>query len=119
MRPKEDVTSFINSDQFIIPSPITLNYNFPLQPRPLIQKILHLPPWPVRVQRRVRPYTIPSPLLLQLWLQLALQHLHHVLAQHGEELVPVEGAAGSDVETLCGCVRRDDEVGRGRERVPR
>jgi hypothetical protein len=83
-----------------------------LQPslRPLIKQIRHLKPRPIRVQARRRPLTIPRPLLLQLWFKVVFQHLHDVLAQHGEELVTVEGAASGDVETFCAGVRRDDEV---------
>jgi hypothetical protein len=44
--------------------------------------------------------------------------MDHVLADDGEELVAVEGAAGGDVEALCAGVGRDDEVGACGECVP-
>ena len=61
-----------------------------LRLRPLVQEILHLEPRPVWVKRGSRPLTVPSPLLLVVRPQLTLQHLDHVLAKHGEELVAVK-----------------------------
>lgn len=89
-----------------------------LQPRHRVQQVVHLCPRPLRIQRRVRPLPIPSPLLRERRLQLALEHLRHVPAQHGEELVPVERAARRDVQALGRGVRRDDEVAARRKRVP-
>jgi hypothetical protein len=91
-----------------------------LQPRlgPTILQIGHLEPGPIRVQRRRRPLTVPGPLLLQVGPKVVLEHMDHVLADDGEELVAVEGAAGGDVEALCAGVGRDDEVGACGECVP-
>jgi hypothetical protein len=91
-----------------------------LQPRlgPLVQQIRHLKPRPVRVQARRRSLAVPGPLLLELRRQVVLEHLHNVLAEHREELVAVEGAAGSDVQALGAGVGRDDEVGGSGECVP-
>lgn len=85
---------------------------------PLVQQIRHFEARPVRVETRGGSFTVPSPLLLELGLEVVFEHLHDVLAQYGEELVAVEGAAGGDVETLCGGVGGDDEVGGGGEGVP-
>lgn len=92
--------------------------DFLLQPRHRINQILHLRPRPLWVQRRVGPLPVPGPFLHQVRLQLALEHLRHVLAQHGEELVPVERAARGKVQTLGRGVRGDDEVSAGCECVP-
>ena len=84
------------------------------QPRnhPPIQHPIHLPPRPIRIQARIRPRPLPRPLALERRLQRALEHLHHVLAEHGEEFPAVEVAAGGDEEGGGGCgVRGDDEVG--------
>lgn len=76
-----------------------------------VQQVPHLPPGPIRVEVWVGPLAIPRPLVHQLAVQLPFEHLHHVLAQHREELIPVEGAARRDVEVFGPGVRRDDEVG--------
>ena len=92
-----------------------------LQPRferRTFYQVLHFEPRPICEQCRIRPFTIPSPLLLQLWRKRAFQHLDHVLSEHGEELPAVEVAACCDVETICTGVRRNDEVGRACECVP-
>lgn len=83
-----------------------------------VQQVPHLPPGPIRVEVWVGPLAIPRPLVHQLAVQLPFEHLHHVLAQHREELIPVEGAARRDVEVFGPGVRRDDEVGRGGEGIP-
>jgi hypothetical protein len=72
-----------------------------LRLRPLIQKILHLKPRPVRVERGSRPLTVPCPLLLVVRPQFTLQHLNNVLAEHREELVAVERTACGDEQALC------------------
>lgn len=89
-----------------------------LQPRCGIGQILHLCPRPLRVQSWVGPLPVPGPLLRKLRRQLALKHLHDVLAQHREELVPVERAAGCYVEALGSRVWGDDKVSTGCEGVP-
>ena len=86
--------------------------------RLVLQKILHLKPRVIRKQGRVRPFSIPSPLLLQLRRQFAFQHLNNVLAEYGEELPAVEVATCCDKEILCTSVRRNDEVAGLRECVP-
>lgn len=62
--------------------------------------MLHLRVWVLDVLRRIRPLSIPRPLLDQFGLQIALEHLRNVFSKHGEELEAVERAAGCDVETL-------------------
>jgi len=83
-----------------------------------IHQILHFPPRPIRIILWPWPFAIPTPLLPQLVLQLALQHLRDILTQHGEEFVAVKGATCRDVEAFGAGVRRDDEVGCSGEGVP-
>lgn len=73
---------------------------------------------PVGVQGGIWPLAIPGPLLGQLGGEVALEHLDDVVAEDGEELPAVEGAACCDEESLCGGVWRDDEVGAGCECIP-
>jgi hypothetical protein len=61
-----------------------------LRLRPLVQQVVHLPPWPVWVQTRRRSLTVPSPLLLELRREVIFQHLNDVLSEDWEELVAVE-----------------------------
>ena len=72
----------------------------------------------VSKQTRVRPLTVPSPLVSELRRQPTLHHVNNVLAQDREEFETVEVAAGGDVQALGGGVRRDDEIGAGGEGVP-
>lgn len=85
---------------------------------PLVQQIGHLEARPVRVKTWSGPFTIPGPFLFELGLKVVFEHLHDVLAQHGEELVAVEGATGCDIEALCAGVGGNDEVGGGGECIP-
>lgn len=83
-----------------------------------IQQVPHLRIGELAVESCIGPLPVPSPLLLELRLELVLEHLHHVLAQHWEELVSVERAACRDVQTLGTCVRGDDEISTRCECVP-
>lgn len=61
-----------------------------LQPGSRVEQVSQLRVGELAVEGSIGTLAVPSPLLLELGLQLILEHLHHVLAQHGEELVPVE-----------------------------
>ena len=61
-----------------------------LQPGSRVKQVLQLRVGELAVKGSIGTLAVPSPLLLELGLQLVLKHLHHVLAQHGEELVPVK-----------------------------
>lgn len=89
-----------------------------LQLRCRLQEMLHLRVWILHVLGRVRSLSIPSPLLRQFGLQLALKHLCDVLAKHGKELEAVERTASCDVEPFGSRVRRNDKIRGGRESVP-
>lgn len=89
-----------------------------LQLRRRLQKVLHLRVRILHILRRIRTLAIPSPLLHQLRFQFPLEHLGDILAQHGEELEAVEGAAGCDVESLGGRMGRNNKVRGGGESVP-
>lgn len=90
----------------------------PLQPCYRIQQVIHLPPRILRVLRSIRPLPIPRPSSFQLGRQRALEHLDHILSEDREELEPVEGAAGCNVQALRRRVRRDDKVRSSRKGVP-
>lgn len=89
-----------------------------LQPRLNINQIPHLRPRIIRIEIWPWPLPIPAPLLTQLGVQLALEHLNDILPQHREELPPVEIATCRDVEPLRGGVWGDDEVAASSECIP-
>lgn len=65
-----------------------------------VEELLHLPSRVVRIQRRVRAVTVPSPLVRQMRLERTLQHLYDVFPKNWEELPAVEITARSDVQPL-------------------
>lgn len=94
------------------------SFQFSLQLRRRLEKVLHLRVGVLHVLRGIRTLAIPSPLLHQLRCQLSLEHLCDVLSEHGEELVAMEGAACCNVEAFGGGVGRNDKVRGCGECVP-
>lgn len=84
----------------------------------IIHATLHLHARPVGVSRWIRTLAIPCPLGLQLRRQIALEHLHDILAQNGEELVAVERPASGEIKPFGSGMRGYDEIGACRERIP-
>lgn len=70
-----------------------------------LQQMFHLGVRILNVLRRIRALSIPSPLLDQFGLQLALNHLRDVLPKNGEEFISMERAARCDVKSLGSGVR--------------
>lgn len=80
--------------------------------------MLHLRVRVFHILGRIRSLSVPGPFLHQFRLQVTLEHLCDILAEHGEELVAVERSASCEVESLGGGVRGNDKVGGSGESVP-